>query len=267
MTDFAFVQVTDHHLRESEALLTHGYSTAWAFRCVMRHIADYVADRADFIVTTGDLAHSGSDAEYQAVCEMLNLQAISEAPGSQYVSLEGLCEFPMYFLPGNHDSRSNFFRHLFPLTTPMDLMNIAFEHKDIQFICLDWGPQGKAMMHPEMLDFLARRLRTRMPAILLMHHHLVPLGCRWLDDLIADDTARFWKIVEGHHILGIFCGHAHTTYEARVAGIPVFGLRSTTFQFVLHEQDEVVFCLRPPHYRLVAVQNNKLTTEIFEVPL
>ncbi|MCC7352929.1 MAG: metallophosphoesterase [Anaerolineae bacterium] len=60
---FSFVQITDHHLRESEALLTRGYSTAYAFRAVMRHIAQHAASRADFIVTTGDLVNFGTDAE------------------------------------------------------------------------------------------------------------------------------------------------------------------------------------------------------------
>ena len=33
---FSFVQITDHHLRETETALTSGYSTAYAFRSVMR---------------------------------------------------------------------------------------------------------------------------------------------------------------------------------------------------------------------------------------
>lgn len=202
---FAFVQITDHHLRESESLLIYGYSTAWAFRKVMRHIAEHVAERVDFIVTTGDLVHSGSDAEYESVRRMLGLRGGADAPGPHRVSIEGLQEFPMYFLPGNHDSRPGFFRHLFPLTQPMRLMNVAFEHKGVRFICLDWGPQTKAVAYPEMLDFLSQALRTEMPAILLMHHHVAPIGCRWLDEFIADDVAAFWEIVAGHNILGIFC--------------------------------------------------------------
>ena len=46
--NFSFVQITDHHLRESEALLAHGYSTAYALRAVLRHIAEHVDDRTSF---------------------------------------------------------------------------------------------------------------------------------------------------------------------------------------------------------------------------
>jgi 3',5'-cyclic-AMP phosphodiesterase len=265
MTTFSFIQITDHHLRESESLLTHGYSTVRAFQAVLRHIADHTAGRADFIVTTGDLVESGTDAEYQAVCGMLNLEVVSGAPGPHFISIEGLRSFPMYFLPGNHDPRAVFFRNLFPLTPPADLMNVAFEHQGVRFICLDWGPQGKAVVHRETLDFLADALPTDRPSVLLMHHHVVPVGSRWLDNLIADDVDRFWESVCGSSVIGIFCGHTHATYEAEVAGIPIFGLRSTTFQFAL--QDELLFCLRPPHYRLVTIRDGRLTTEIFEVPL
>ena len=36
---FSFIQITDHHLRETADLLTFGYSTDHAFRTVLSHIA------------------------------------------------------------------------------------------------------------------------------------------------------------------------------------------------------------------------------------
>jgi 3',5'-cyclic-AMP phosphodiesterase len=263
--NFSFVQITDHHLRRSEALLSYGYSTAYAFRAVMRHIAQHVASRADFIVTTGDLVDGGEDAEYQALGRMLDLETVADAPGPQRVSIEGLHRFPMYFLPGNHDPRLIFYRHLFPAAQPQPAVNVTFEHKGVRFICLDWGAQNKAVAQPEMLGFLAQALQTEMPAIILMHHHPVPVGARWLDAFIADDVEKFWDAVVGHNVLGVFFGHTHTTYEAQVAGIPAYGLRSTTFSFVL--QDEPLRCLLPPHYRLVTIQDGRLSTRIYEVPL
>lgn len=262
---FSFVQITDHHLGETETALAHGYSTAYAFRAVIRHIAEHVADHIDFVVSTGDLVDPSTDRSYQNLCQILNLRTISSAPGPQLVTCEGLQAFPMYFVPGNHDDRHNFFCHLFPRTPSMPLMNVAFQHKDVQFLCLDWGPQDKAVANPEMLDFLSDRLRTNLPTVLLMHYHLVPFGARWVDNLLPDEDEAFWEIVKAHPVLGIFCGHAHLTYERYVSSIPVFGLRSTAPQFAL--QDEPLICLQPPHYRLVMIQDGILTTRIFEVPL
>ncbi len=263
---FSFIQITDHHLCESETQLRLGFSPAYAFRAVLRHIAEHVADQADFIISTGDLSEPATDQAYQTVRQMLEVEnQVAASPGPYAVSIEGLRRFPMYFLPGNHDDRRVFVRNLFPPTAPAPLLNASFKHQDIQFICLDWGTEAKSVIYPETLDFLRRALRNPAPSIVIMHHHLTPLGRRWLDDFIADDADRFWEAVAGQNVLGVFCGHAHTTYELTVKNIPVFGLRSTAFPFA--PLDEILMCLQPPHYRLITIQDGRLRTQIFEVPL
>ena len=264
--NFSFIQITDHHVTASETELLKGFSTRYAFRTVLQHIAQHVGNRADFIISTGDLVENPSETTYQAFLHMLNARnASTKMPGPLFISAEGFQEFPMYLLPGNHDDRSNFFKYLYPKSSPIPWMNVSFTHKGVQFICLDWGPNTKAVAHPEMLDFLAQALETDLSSIIVMHHQAVRIGSRWLDDFLADDVSRFWEIVTGHNVLGIFSGHVHTTYEKVVNAIPVFGLRSTAVPFAL--QDEPLSCLLPPHYRLVTVQNGALTTRIFEVPL
>jgi Icc protein len=264
--NFSFIQITDHHVTASESELLKGFSTRYAFRTVLRHIAQHVGTHADFILSTGDLVENPSEDTYQAFLHMLNARnESSKVPEPLYISAEGFQEFPMYLLPGNHDDRDNFFKYLFPKGPPIPLMNVTFTHKGVQFICLDWGPQTKAIAHPEMIDFLAQALETNLPSIIVTHHQVVTIGSRWLDAFIADDVSQFWEIVTGRDVLGIFSGHVHITYERVVHDIPVFGLRSTATPFAL--QDEPLSCLLPPHYRLVTVQDGILTTRIFEVPL
>lgn len=262
--DFSFIQITDHHLTSTAGELLKGYSTHYAFRQVLRHIAQNVGPRVDFIVSTGDVVNDPSAVAYQTFLQTLNAQGAA-LPGPLTITTEGLESYPLYVLPGNHDDREHFFKCLFPQSPPGGLMNATFIHKGVQFICLDWGPEVKATAHPEMLKFLAHALATPLPAIILMHHQVVPMGVAWLDNFIADDVEQFWPVLAGHNILGILCGHIHMTYEKVLHGIPIFGLRATAFSFLL--QDEPVFCLLPPHYRLVTVQNGLLTTRIFEVPL
>lgn len=266
--EFSFIQISDHHLRESEAMLTSGYSTAYAFRSLMRHIAENAAHQADFIVTTGDITETPSDESYRAVQRMLGLHsgmAAVAAPGPQPVSIEGLSRFPMYFLPGNHDDRRNFFDYLRLQPLPSSLANTGFQHKGVQFVCLDWGAGNQAVATPEMLSFLEKAVKEEGPSILLMHHQVVPVGVGWMDDLISQDIEKFWNIVRGRSILGIFCGHLHETYETIVEGVAVYGLRSTAPQFVF--QDEPLLCLQPLHYRIVRVASSGLTTEVVEVAL
>lgn len=261
---FSFIQITDHHLRQDEATLTLGYSTGYAMRRVMRHMADHAAHRADFIVSTGDLVHDGTAEEYGAVRQRLNLQSQS-ASAWPSVTFEGLDHVPMLFLPGNHDQRDPFMRHLYPALPAAPLFNAVYHHQGVQLVCLDWGPQTKAVATPEMLGFLSKALAGGQPSIILMHHHAAPVGAAWLDRFIADDVAAFWQMVEGRQVLGIFGGHVHMTTKAVVRDIPVHTLRATTFQFDC--QDRPVFCLQPPHYRIVRVEDGKISSELVEVPL
>ena len=264
--DFSFIQITDHHLTAADSEFLRGFSTRHALRTVLRHIAHNAGTHVDFIVSTGDLVDIPSEASYQASLELLGVQNnLAEIPGPLHISAEGLQNLPMFVLPGNHDDRKNFYKYLFPQSQSASIMNAAFIHKGIQFICLDWGPESKSTAHPEMLEFLAQTIKMDSPSIIMMHHQLAKLESKWLDDFIADDTSRFWEIIAQKPVLGIFCGHVHATYESTVNGVPVFGLRSTAPQFVL--QDEPLACLLPPHYRLVTIQNSTLTTQIFEVPL
>lgn len=264
--NFSFIQITDHHLTESDAELLDGFSTRHAFRSVLKHIAQNGGAHVDFIVSTGDIVENPTETAYQSFLQLVNARNLSaEMPGPILISIEGLLDMPMYLLPGNHDDRSNFFKHLFPKSLPAPLMNTAFIYEGIQFICLDVGPHSKATAHSETLNFLAQSLNVNLPSIIFMHHQLIEIGSRWLDDFIADEIHKFWEIVIGQNVLGIFCGHIHTTYEKVVNNIPVFGLRSTACSFVL--QDEPLACLLPPHYRLVTIQNGILSTQIFEVSL
>lgn len=263
---FAFIQITDHHICASETSLIKGFSTAYSLKAVLRHIAAQAAGQAAFLVSTGDLVNAPSMAAYRTFGQLLGLQPdAAAAPVPLVAALEGGQRLPLVLLPGNHDDRDLFYQALYPGMPPRPLLNQTFLHDGIQFICVDWGPQVKAVAHPEMLQFLAEALKTGQPSILLMHHACVPVGSRWLDEFVADEVEAFWQIVAGQNVLGIFCGHTHMTYEQNIGGIPVFGLRSTVFQFAL--QDRPLECLLPPHYRVVTVQDGALTSEVVEVRL
>jgi 3',5'-cyclic AMP phosphodiesterase CpdA len=265
-TSFSFIHISDHHLFESETKYEYGFSTAYAFRQVFLHIAENVASKADFIVTTGDVAKISSKETYKHVTTLLQAEScLALHPGHLLVSLEGLQNYPLYVLPGNLDDRDNFFRYMLPHVTPKTHMNFAFEHKGIRFICLDWGSKAKAKSSPEMFDFLRNAFQTNVPSIMLMHHHITPVGIPWMDDFIADNVCEFRDLISGQNILGIFNGHTHCTYEAQIEGIPVYGIRSTAPQFV--SQAEPLMCLENPHYRLINVADEDITTQIYEVPL
>ncbi len=267
MTDFSFIQITDHHLLESEEELRDGFSPGHALRMVMRHIAEHVADKADFILSTGDLVEPPTEKAYQCAIKLLGMQKPASWPGPQKVNVEGLRDYPLYFLPGNHDDRELLMHYLFSNAKPLKLYNFTFVHKGIQFIFMDWGPESKGFLFPETREFLTEALRSDLPSVIVCHQHVKPVGSRWLDSFIAEDIDQFWDILTKpgikEKILGILCGHVHITYEDEYKGIQILGLRSTAYPFA--KTDEVLVILAPPHYRFITIKDNVLTSRIYKV--
>ncbi len=264
--DFSFVQITDHHLGSSEHVYNHGYATAYALSRIMDHLAQAGGHGADFLVCTGDLVNLGTEEEYAFARRFLDLRGRPAPPGPLTMSWNQLRGLPAYFVPGNHDIRHVFFGSLFSAAPPGLAANMAFFHKGVQFLCLDFGTADRAgEVLPGTLAFLRARLAEGLPAVLLLHHHPIPVGIKWLDDAIPEHIEEFWDVASAGRVLGVLFGHAHATVEVTVRGIPVLGLRSTNFQFA--RADEPLFCLLAPHYRVVSISNGRLTTRIHEVPL
>ena len=267
MSNFSFIQITDHHLLETEDQLREGFSPGHALRMVMRHIAENVAGKADFIISTGDLVEPELDSHYRCAVRLLGVNAPAALPGPQHINVEGLSNYPMYFLPGNHDDRTLMTRYFFPDSKAPGLYNLTFVHKDVQFILMDWGVESKACFLPETREFLVRALQTDLPVVLICHQHVKPIGVRWLDNFIADEIDDFWDVLLQpgikEKIMGILCGHAHITYEEEYRGIPILGLRSTAFPFA--RTDHPTLILAAPHYRYVNINDGIMTSRIYKV--
>lgn len=267
MTDFSFIQITDHHLLESETAIRDGFCPGHALRMVMRHISQHVADKIDFIISTGDLVEPDTDATYQGALKLLGINSSTALPGPQHINIEGLQDFPMYFLPGNHDLRDMFTRYLFPASPAPKLYNFTFEHKGVQFVFMDWGQESKAHLFPETREFLAQALQADMPSVIVCHQHVKRIGARWLDEFLADNLDEFWEVILPHRekVLGILCGHVHITYEDEYGGVPIYGLRSTAYPFA--KTDEPMVILAAPHYRYVHVHEGVLTSRVYKVTI
>lgn len=269
MDNFSFIQITDHHLLESEEQLRDGFSPGYALRMVMRHIVEHVAEKIDFIISTGDLVEPCTDETYQSAVKLLGVNSSAALPGPQRINIEGLQDFPMYFLPGNHDNREMFTHYLFPDSKPVNLYNFTFNHKGVQFVFMDWGANSKAHLFPETREFLAKTLQADLPSVIVCHQHVTKIGSRWLDEFLADNLDEFWDVVINpsvmEKVMGILCGHTHITSEQEYEGIPILGLRSTAFPFA--KTDEPLILLESPHYRYVSIQDGILTSRIYKVSI
>ncbi|MBI5878790.1 MAG: metallophosphoesterase [Chloroflexi bacterium] len=270
---FTFIQISDHHLPADEGLLKFGFSPWVAFRATLRHIAAHHAAGADSLVSTGDLVDTGTDAEYAAARRALGLETRTPPPGPQALGFDGLQGLPAYFLPGNHDPRETFSRNMYGEAgtqaggSETRLYNHVFDHRGVQFVCIDFGAENQAVVYPQTVAFLADALRAAGPSIILTHHQVVPSGIARLDQFLPADPAPLARALRGRAVLGIFCGHFHLSYEGRFAGVPVFGTRSTTHSFADAGGGRMHYIIGNPHYRVVTVGDERVSTQIVEVPL
>jgi Icc protein len=271
MSVFSFVQISDHHLGASEQTLRKGFLPAVGFRAVLRDIAVRWADQIDFVVSTGDLVLGATVPEYENVCRMLNLRFVSPPPGPQQVSAEGLVDFPMYFIPGNHDDAAQLAQSLFRHDLAGDRLHVTFQHGGVHFVCPDWGPEEPGGIgpdtSPQLVDWLAGAIPANEPTIILTHYAPLLLPGRWQEDMVPRNLERFWRVLEGRrNILAIVVGHIHQTFEAEVHGHRVLGVASTCYQQLLHE-GEYIRALLPLAYRLLHIEDGRLDTQVCEVDL
>ncbi len=262
-----FAQITDHHLLSTRTGLIRGFTPAYSFQAVMGDIASRWGSQLDFVVSTGDIAHSGSACEYDHMKQLLEISGTSSPPGPLLMEFEGFQGLPLYLLPGNHDCRRTLTRTLFSGEAPGAMLSTSFVFSGVQFICLDLGTENQGELGPDTVLFLEEQLGSNLPSVILSHHHLVGTDSERSRALLPPNIDLLWELVGQSNVLAVLSGHIHADFEARVGSIPIYCTRSTSFQFVEHE-GKALSCLRPPGYRVVEIDDD-LTVRIqeCEVPL
>lgn len=159
------LQITDTHLFAQKRNTLLGINTWDSYQAVLQaiHIQQHPCD---LMVATGDLVQDQSLQAYQ-----------------HFVS--GITGFtaPCVWLPGNHDFQPAMYQQLHAAGISDAKQVFAGGHW--QILLLD--SQVPGMVHGELsdyqLDWLISKLADgmRRHTLLLLHHHPLACGCRWLD--------------------------------------------------------------------------------------
>ncbi len=164
----------------------------------------------DLLVLSGDLTDRGDRDSFEKTAALLTG-----------------CEFPIYPMVGNHDTREELL-HAFP-DTPSEggFVHYAIERDGLRIIFLDTLEPGRhggafcAKRHDWLRAELAAHPDT--PTLIFMHHPPVVAGIGWMDPGEGEDwMLRFGEAVAGQdQILAIHCGHLHRPIHTRFHGIPL----------------------------------------------
>lgn len=225
------VQLTDPHLSAATAPRPRMGDTRDSFaRCLAHARRNHFP--ADALLLTGDLVHDDDDA-YPLLAAALSSVRV-----------------PVHTLAGNHDLAS-------PLATalrsrPFTLAPVV-RHGAWALVLIDTVVPGATHgeLSPEALALLRESLDRHADAhvLVVMHHHPVPVGSRWLDRLGIRNSAELFRVTDGFdNVRGMVWGHVHQAFDGMREGVMLMGTPSTCVQF---EPGSTKFALdeRPPGYR------------------
>jgi 3',5'-cyclic AMP phosphodiesterase CpdA len=252
MTSLSFIHLTDLHLvapgEELYGLDPAARMQAAVESIISRHGPGCAAP-AEFAVITGDLAHWGEVAAYEALKDILRP-----------------LPFPCHLLLGNHDDRGAFLSVFNECPTTQDgHVQQVLQTPAGLFVMLDTNEAGThaGKLGPERLAWLARVLGgSEAPLFLFLHHPPASSGIVGMDQIPLMDADALWNILEPHRarVRHIFHGHLHRPFAGSWHGIPFTSLRGTNHQVVLDfaEQTKVFGSHEPAAYALVRITETEV---------
>lgn len=238
---FKHIHLTDTHLVEAGRAL-YGIDPAWRLRQAIDSINREHPD-AGFAIITGDLAHWGEPAAYQALREELAALTI-----------------PVRLLIGNHDDRSHFV-NAFPEVPTIEggYVQYAFNDGAMRHVVLDSNEPGVSwgVFCETRARWLADELAASgsQPVNLYIHHPPFPVGIGAMDRISLREPGPLREAITPHlrRIRHLFFGHLHRPMAGSWLGVPFSTVRGTNHQVALSltQTDRVPGSLEPPQYAVV----------------
>jgi Icc protein len=222
-----------------------------------------------FVVIGGDLVSPDDAPEVKAKIHELTVRDYETSYDILH-SLVNRLHVPVHYTMGNHDRRVPFRRVICNDPQPTDRpYHYAFTAGQYRLCVLDslQPPRVGGSLGHVQLAWLRKQLHQHaaQPTILVVHHQVVPVGSRVLDQIMLLDAEDLWQVVhEVDNVCAVLCGHVHRSFAGQHAGIPVFTTPSTCFQFV-EAPNGLATSDDPPMLRLVTCQGRDVSSAVIPV--
>jgi 3',5'-cyclic AMP phosphodiesterase CpdA len=212
------VQISDIHLIAG-GLAPPGVRPRDNLLSGLRLLAD-AGIRPELFVLTGDLADAGDGASYDDLAEIL-----AEATRDSGASV--------VYVPGNHDDRGAFRRHLLAGTGDGPL-NQTHWRDGLRIIALDSTVpgEGHGELDDETLRYLRSELETPAPdgTVVLLHHPPVTSPIQPMARIALRHPERLREAIAGSDVRVILCGHNHHAAFGTLGTVPVWVCPATSYR-------------------------------------
>lgn len=214
------LHISDIHFRREYPHAESGYPSIFNTMTNPTSMLSECIDRArathelDLVVITGDLTENGDAEDYVVLKACLD----QKLAGTPYV-----------ITPGNHDTKSEFWRGWLGVEGCEARYSYVFDADELAVVSLD-SSDGTA--NGSIDEDQVRWLRCALddlgdkPALLITHHHFFD------EQGVVPPVPRaegFDEALTHGNVMGILNGHTHHTFTAEYRGIPYFTANSLSF--------------------------------------
>lgn len=219
------LQLTDLHLFEDCQKTAQAASCQQHFESILNQ-ALAEALRCDLILVTGDLVNEVKSSIYDRIFDRLTRTGLPFAcvAGNHDVTDETNTDLPF-------EQRALIAR----ASDPRLVEQHVIDTPDWQVLLINSTIPGvvAGLISADNIEWLRRQLsRCDKPALLALHHHVLPMQSAWIDAHMAQDAEEMWKMLsEFPHLKIIINGHSHQEQTLHHQGVTVYTTPSTSYQF------------------------------------
>ncbi len=138
------------------------------------------------------------------------------------------------YLPGNHDVRSEFRRHLLAANPTSDPINQVRWCGGLRVLLLDSVVEGEeyGALADETLAFVREELAVPAPegTVVALHHPPIPSPIEPMSRLRLRDADDLAEVIAGSDVRLILCGHNHHDGFGMLASVPVWVSPSVAYR-------------------------------------
>jgi len=241
-----FIHITDTHLLNQPEETFHGFNTYKTLESILTHIQENYDD-IDFLLLTGDVSQTGEKQSYSVLKSVLQ----------QY-------EFPIYCVPGNHDTPW-LLQQVIP-DCPNNSIN-TIQLGNFSLVLLNSWVENKhhGRISHDCLHQLEDHLKHNKDKynIFAIHHPPVLINSKWLDELGLLNKTEFLALIKKYtqNALVLF-GHVHQEFNQHVDNLHFLSIPSTCYQFKTNSATMQCLKIPPPAYRFIKLRHSHNHTKI-----
>ena len=247
---FNILQLTDLHLTTDNAM----HSCQQRFEKMLNQALEEAAEQnvvCDLILVTGDLVSQVEPAIYDYIFALLTATYI-----------------PFACIAGNHDVTDEV-GHDLPfdqrqlIAHPADprlLSRYVIDSDYWQILLINSAIAGRVAgeIEEDDIDWLCAQLdRCDKPALLAIHHHLIPMCSEWIDAHMVQNAEMFWQRTKDcDNLRVIINGHTHQEQVQHRNGVTVYTTPSTCYQYQPLNDEFAYDKTSRPGFRWLQLANN-----------